>query len=145
MSLAALKALIAGVKVRCEVVERDRHRRQGLLAQRSRHRLQVGVGEDGVPAVLEGLRRRRERGPQGQARHVAGHLRSSLGLARIVTAHTVIHALGCGRDATAAGGIVICAIVCTGQGGTSEPAVPSWTSRNPSIRQSMSAWSKGML
>ena len=27
MSLAALEALIAGVKVRCEVVERDRHGR----------------------------------------------------------------------------------------------------------------------
>jgi hypothetical protein len=34
MSLAALEALIAGVKVRCEVIERDRHGRQGLLAQR---------------------------------------------------------------------------------------------------------------
>ena len=33
MSLAALEALIAGVKVRCEVVERDRHGRQGLLAR----------------------------------------------------------------------------------------------------------------
>jgi endonuclease YncB( thermonuclease family) len=32
MALAALEALIAGVKVRCEVVERDRHRRQGHLA-----------------------------------------------------------------------------------------------------------------
>ena len=27
MSLAALEALIAGVKVRCEVIERDRHGR----------------------------------------------------------------------------------------------------------------------
>jgi hypothetical protein len=50
-SLAALEALIAGVKVRCEVVERDRHRhlgRQGLLAQRGRHRPQVGFGGGGV-------------------------------------------------------------------------------------------------
>jgi hypothetical protein len=44
MSLAALEALIAGVKVRCEVVERDRHSRQVLLAQWGRHRPQVGVG-----------------------------------------------------------------------------------------------------
>jgi endonuclease YncB( thermonuclease family) len=34
MAMAGLEALIAGVKVRCEVVERDRHGRQGLLAQR---------------------------------------------------------------------------------------------------------------
>lgn len=54
--LAALKALIAGVKVRCEVVERDQPLgRQGLLAQWGRHRSQVDVGSAGVPALLEGL------------------------------------------------------------------------------------------
>jgi hypothetical protein len=47
MSLAALEALIAGVKVRYEVVERSSETgtgRQGLLAQRGRHRPQVGLG-----------------------------------------------------------------------------------------------------
>jgi hypothetical protein len=54
MSLAALEALIAGVKVRCEVVERDQHGRQGVLAQRGRDRPQLGVG-GGLWAVLDGL------------------------------------------------------------------------------------------
>jgi hypothetical protein len=43
-------------------------------------------GGPGVPAVLEGLRRCRGRGSQGQARDVAGHVRETLGVARIVTA-----------------------------------------------------------
>ena len=79
MSLAALEALIAGVKVRCEVVERDRHGR--LVAKVfSPNGVDIGrrlvsAGGPGVPAVLEGLCRRRERGPEGQARDVAGHFR----------------------------------------------------------------------
>jgi hypothetical protein len=104
MSLAALDALIAGGKVRCEVVER--HGRQGLLAQWGRHRLEVGVGGAGVPAVFEGLCRGRGRG--GQAWVVEGHLRQALGVARIITdAPPRTHALSAGRDATAAGQSVI--------------------------------------
>jgi hypothetical protein len=62
--------------------------------------------EGGMPAVFDGLRRRRS--PTSQARDVAGHLRQTLGVARIVTAAPPgIHALGSGRDATAAGRIVI--------------------------------------
>jgi endonuclease YncB( thermonuclease family) len=71
MSLAALEALIAGVKVRCEVVERDRHGR--LVAKVfSPNRVDIGrrLVSAGVrlPAVLHGLGRRRGRGAQGQAR-----------------------------------------------------------------------------
>ena len=53
-----------------------------------RHWSQVGVGGvgPGVPAVLEGLRRCRGRGQEGQARHVAGHLREALGVAGNSTA-----------------------------------------------------------
>ena len=87
MSLVALEALIAGVKVRCEVVvERDRHGSQDLLPQWGRHRPKVGVGGAGVPAVLYRLCRCRERSQEGQARHVAAHPRQTLGVARIVTA-----------------------------------------------------------
>jgi hypothetical protein len=73
--------------VRCEVVERDRHGR--LVAKVfSPNGVDIGrklVSAEGcVPAVLDGLRRRR--GPKGQARDVAGHLRQTLGVARIVTA-----------------------------------------------------------
>ena len=58
-------------------------RRQGLLAQRGRRRPQACIGGlgPGVPALLEGLCRRRGRGAQGQARDVAGHLRQTLGVA----------------------------------------------------------------
>jgi hypothetical protein len=103
MSLAALEALIAGVKVRCEVIEEGRHGRlvaKVFSPQWDRHRPQVGVGGvgPGVPAVLKGLRGRRERGPEGQARDVAGNLRQALGMARIITvaarAGTVNYSLG---------------------------------------------------
>jgi endonuclease YncB( thermonuclease family) len=80
MSLAALEPLMPEVNVRCVVIERDRHGR--LVAKVfspnwGRHRPQVGLGGvgAGVPAVFEELRRRRERGSEGQARDVAGHLR----------------------------------------------------------------------
>jgi endonuclease YncB( thermonuclease family) len=55
MPLAALEALIASVKVRCEVVERDRHWSQALLAQWHRDRPQAGISGvgPGLPAVLE--------------------------------------------------------------------------------------------
>jgi endonuclease YncB( thermonuclease family) len=43
ISSAALEALIAGVGVRCEVVEWDRHGRRGLLAQWRRYRPQIGA------------------------------------------------------------------------------------------------------
>jgi endonuclease YncB( thermonuclease family) len=42
--VATLEALIAGVKVRCEVIERDRYGRQGLLAH------VVDIGRMLVPA-----------------------------------------------------------------------------------------------
>jgi hypothetical protein len=91
MSLAALEPLMPEVNVRCVVIERDRHGR--LVAKVfspnwGRHRPQVGLGGvgAGVPAVFEELRRRRGRGSEGQARDVAGHLRETLGVARIVTA-----------------------------------------------------------
>jgi hypothetical protein len=80
----------AGVKVRCEVVERDRHGR--IVAKVfSPNGVDVGrrlvsAGGPGVPALLEGLCRRRGRGAQGQARDVAGHLRQTLGVAANGTA-----------------------------------------------------------
>ena len=81
MSLAALEALIAGVKVRCEVVERDRHGR--LVAKPSRPIGSTsaagglgGLGA-GVPAVLDGLCRRRGRGAEGQAGGYVGTRPSS--------------------------------------------------------------------
>jgi hypothetical protein len=43
MSLAALEALIAGVKVRCEVVERDGIVAKVFSPKRGRHRPQGGV------------------------------------------------------------------------------------------------------
>jgi len=62
MSLAALEALIAGVKVRCEVVERDRHGR--LVAKVfSLNGVDIGrrlvLAGPVVPAVLDERRRRR--------------------------------------------------------------------------------------
>jgi endonuclease YncB( thermonuclease family) len=94
MSLAALEALTAGVKVRCEVVERDRHGR--LVAKVfspngvdiGRRLVSAGVGP-GEPAVLDGLCRRQGRSPQVQARDVAGHLRQALRVARMVIAPRV--------------------------------------------------------
>jgi Staphylococcal nuclease homologue len=68
MSMAALEALIAGVKVRCEVVERDRH---GRLVAKVFSPKGVDIGRrlvsagSGVPAVLDGLCRRRGRGQGG--------------------------------------------------------------------------------
>ena len=62
MSLAALEALIAGVKVRCEVVERDRHRRQGLLAQWGQTSAAGRCRRRGHAGGVEGLRRRPGRG-----------------------------------------------------------------------------------
>jgi hypothetical protein len=104
MSLAALDALIAGVKVRCEVVER--HGRQGLLARRGRHRPQVGVGGAGVAAGTRWTTS--ARGTQSQARDVAGHLCQTVALARIVTAaHAGICFGDAAQEATAAGRIVI--------------------------------------
>jgi hypothetical protein len=63
MSLAGLDAL-AGVKVRCEVIER--HGCQGLLngVDIGRRWISVGVG---VPAVLEGLVDAENEPRQGQA------------------------------------------------------------------------------
>jgi hypothetical protein len=95
----------AGIKVRCEIIERDR---PPVAKVFSPNEVDIGrrfgVGGGGIPAVLDGLCR--ERGPQGQARDVAGHLRETL--ACIVNAAPPgIHALGSGRDATAVGWIVI--------------------------------------
>jgi endonuclease YncB( thermonuclease family) len=75
MSLAFLEMLTAGVKARCEMTERDRHGR--LVAKVfspngvdiGRRLVSAGVGP-GVPAVLEG--RRRRLGAEGRARYVAG-------------------------------------------------------------------------
>jgi hypothetical protein len=71
MALAAFEALTAGVKLRCQAIERDRAwppGRQGVLAQRGRHRPQVGVGRVGVgvPAILDGLCCGRGRSTEGQ-------------------------------------------------------------------------------
>jgi endonuclease YncB( thermonuclease family) len=89
MSLAALEALTAGVKVRCEVVERDRH---GRVAAKVYSPNGVDIGRRLVSA---GWAYRRysmdyvdaeDEAPQGQARDVAGQLPETLGVARIVTA-----------------------------------------------------------
>ena len=54
---------------------------QGLLGQWDRHWPQVGLGGGaGVPTVFDGLRRRRGRGAEGQARDVAGHFRQTVGV-----------------------------------------------------------------
>ena len=62
--------------------------RQGLHPRWGQHRPQAGVGGMGVgvPAILDGLCRRRGRGPKGQARDVAGQLSQTLGVARIFAA-----------------------------------------------------------
>ena len=62
--------------------------RQGLLTQRRRHRAEAGIGGlgPGLPTVLDRLHRRRGRGPQSKARDVAGKVRATLAMARIVTA-----------------------------------------------------------
>ena len=94
MSLAALEALIAGVKVRCEVVERDRHGRQGLLAQWGRHRPEVSIGGVDALAVLEGLRRRRERGARKAKR---GMWRGTIGVQQWYIEPCPAPASGCPR------------------------------------------------
>jgi hypothetical protein len=91
MSLAALEALIAGVKVRCEVVERDR---QGRLVAKVFSPNGVDIGRRLVSAEWAVAYRRysrdyvaaEKRGQEGQARDVAGHLCQTLGLARIIPA-----------------------------------------------------------
>src|SRR5918996_1366898 len=88
MALAALEALTAGVRLRCEVVERDRHGR--LVAKCfspdgvdiGRRLVSAGWGP-GLSAVFDGLRRCRERGSQGPARHVAGQVREAMGVAYV--------------------------------------------------------------
>jgi hypothetical protein len=97
MSLAALKALIAGVRVRCDVVEWDRH---GRLVAKVFSPNGVDIGRrlvsagDGVPAVLDGLSRRG--GAESQARDVAGHLRQALGVA----GDSIAVALTCTRSSS---------------------------------------------
>jgi hypothetical protein len=77
MSLAALEALTAAVKVRCGVVERDRHGRQGLLTQPGRHRPQVGVGAAAYRQYPKDYVAARGRGQEGKAGDVAEHLREA--------------------------------------------------------------------
>jgi endonuclease YncB( thermonuclease family) len=85
MALADLEALTAGVKVRCEVVERDR---QGRLVAKvfSANGSTSAAGWCrglGVSAVVDGLRRPQGQGAEGQAGNVAGHLCETLAVARI--------------------------------------------------------------
>ena len=87
MSLAALEALIAGVKVRCEVIERDRH---GRLVAKVYSPNGVDIGRRLVSAGWALAYRRYSKdyvdaenaGPQGEARDVARHLRAPLDVAR---------------------------------------------------------------
>ena len=73
MSLAALEALIAGVKVRCKAVERDRLVATAFVPNGvdiGRRLVSAGCGL----AVLDRLCRRPGRGPNGQAWDTVGHL-----------------------------------------------------------------------
>ena len=57
MSLAALESLIAGVKVRCEVVERDRHGRlvaTGWALAYRRYSMDYVAAEDGARKAKRG-------------------------------------------------------------------------------------------
>jgi endonuclease YncB( thermonuclease family) len=114
MSLAALEALIAGVKVRCEVVERDRH---GRLVAKVYSPNGVDIGRRLVSAGWAIAYRRYSKAyvaAENEARKARrgmwrGTFVKALGVARIVTAaHPGIHALGSGRDATAGDGNAIC-------------------------------------
>ena len=75
MSLAALEALIAGVKVRCEVVERDRL----VATDFSLNGVDIGrrlVSGAGIPAVLDWITSRRARrlSPKPLAYHTAARV-----------------------------------------------------------------------
>ena len=86
MALAALEALTAGVKVRCKAVERDRH---GRLVAKVLSPNGVDIGRKLMSAGWAYRRYSTDyvnAEAQGQARHVEGNFRETLGVARIVTA-----------------------------------------------------------
>ena len=62
MSLAGPEALIAGVKVRCEVVERDRHGRGHLSPTSCQDATSVGQARNAAPAFGKRLSRLPESG-----------------------------------------------------------------------------------
>jgi Staphylococcal nuclease homologue len=90
MALAALEALTAGTKVRCEAIERDRH---GRLVAKCFSPDGVDIGRRLVSAGWALAYRRystdyldaEEEARKGTARDVAGSFRETLGVARILT------------------------------------------------------------